>query len=477
MARLANQANLGYVPLPEAAAAMIATYIKLPDQAPQQVRVFDPCVGEGRALEIICDGLCIPKAQRYGCELHDARAVAARERIGHVVACDALKALQGSPEGFLIGYANPPFDNDGAEEGGGRLEVKFLQRIVEAGGWVQRGGLMIIVTPQDILARPAFVSHLAKVYDDLRAYALPEDIRHFREAVVFGIVRPRWRLGDERRAQERRVQALLDGDLPILSYQLNPIYELPAPIERKKPVTWKDATLGTTAMAQREVTTHGGAWAGKSYQAATAGMRRARLNPRFPLHPGQRVFRIAAGEINGRTISIGGVPHVIKGSTIDEVIEWTEERNTDTSHISETRKVVRKVPVIVAIAQDGSGTIRQFAGSEGIAKLLADPDVSRALSDAVTEAAPPTYQLDMEAWLARMLAGITPKKALPGYKPGVLPMQQHVIAAAVHALTSDDPAWGRTPSSVVVAAEMGCGKTVMGMLIAHAMAQHIISEH
>ena len=77
MARLSNQANLGYVPLPEAAAAMIATYITLPDHAPQHLRIFDPCAGEGRALEIICDGLSIPKAQRYGCELHDARAVAA----------------------------------------------------------------------------------------------------------------------------------------------------------------------------------------------------------------------------------------------------------------------------------------------------------------------------------------------------------------------------------------------------------------
>jgi hypothetical protein len=103
--------------------------------------------------------------------------------------------------------------------------------------------------------------------------------------------------------------------------------------------------------------------------------------------------------------------------------------------------------------------------------------VSQALSDAVTEAAPPTYQLDMEPWLAGMLAGITPKKALPGYKPGVLPMQQHVIAGAVRTLTSDDPAWGRNPSSVVVAAEMGCGKTLVGMLIAHAMGKLITNEH
>jgi hypothetical protein len=446
MARLSNQANLGYVPLPEAAAQLIASYIQLPDQLAEQIRICDPCAGEGRALELICDTLGIPQAQRYGCELHDARAVAARERIGHVVSCDTLKALQASPDAFLLAYANPPFDNDGAEEGGGRLELKILQRIVEEGGWVQRGGLMIIVTPQDILASPAFVSHLAKCYDQLRAYALPDDIRHFREAMVFGVVRPRWRLGDERRVEERRVLALLTGELPILAPQSHPLYELPPPIARKKPIVWKDATRGTTAMAQREVAAHGGAWASPAYQAATAAMRRQRLNPRFPLHPGQRVFRIAAGEINGRTISIGGVPHVIKGSTLDEVIEWSEERNTDSSHITETHTVVRKVPVITAVALDGSGAIRQYAGSEGIAKLLADPEVSQALSDAVTEAAPPIYQLEMEPWLARMLAGITPKKALPGYKAGVLPMQQHIVAAAVRAMTTHDAAWGQTPS-------------------------------
>lgn len=458
MARLANQANLGYVPLPEAAAALIATYIQLPDQRREQIRICDPCAGEGRALELIGDTLGIPQAQRYGCELHDVRAVAARARIGHMVACDTLKALQASPEGFLLTYANPPFDTDGAEEGGGRLELKFLQRIVEEGDWLQRGGLMIIVTPQDILARLACISHLAKCYDDLRAYALPAEIRHFREAVVFGVARPRWRLGDERRAEERRVQALLSGDLPILAPQTHPLYKLPAPIARKKPIVWKDATRGTTTMAQREVAVHGGAWAAPAYQAATAGMRRQRLNPRFPLHPGQRVFRIAAGEINGRTITIGGVPHVIKGSTIDEVIEWSEERTTERSHVTETRTVVRKLPIITAVALDGSGAIRQFAGSEGIAKLLADPAVSQALSEAVSEAAPPTYRLDLEPWLAHMLAGIIPKKALPGYKAGVLPMQQHVIAAAVRAMTSHDAAWGRAPSSVVVAAEMGTGK-------------------
>lgn len=469
MARLANQANLGYVPLPEAAAEIIATYVQLPDQYPDQVRICDPCAGEGRALERISAHLGIPPAQRYGCELHDARAVVARERIGHVIACDTLTALQASPESFLLAYANPPFANDGAEAGGGRLEIKFLQRVVEAGGWVQRGGLLIIVTPQDILARPAFVSHLAKCYDNLRAYALPDDIRHFREAVVFGVVRPRWRLGDERRVEERRVQALLTAALPILAPLSHPLYELPAPIARKKPIVWKDAARGTTTMAQREVAAHGGAWASPAYNAATAGMRRRRLNPRFPLHPGQRVFRIAAGEVNGRTIAIGGVPHVIKGSTIDEVIAWSEEKNTGSSHVTETHRVVRKVPVITAVALDGSGTIRQFAGSAGIAKLLADPQVAQAISDAVTEAAPPTYQLAMEPWLAQMLAGITPKKALPGYKPGVLPMQQHIVAAAVQAITQHDPAWGRTPQRVVVAAEMGTGKTLQGMLIAHAM--------
>ncbi len=465
MARLESQADLGFKPLPIEAAYNIGTFIAPCDHP--QARIFDPCVGEGEAIQVIARGIGIPKERRYACELHDSRATTAAERVGNLVIVDAIKGLQASRHGFVVGYLNPPFDNDDKSEGGGRLEVKFLQRAIEDGRWVQPGGVVVIVTPQYVMARQAFITHLARCYDDVQVFAEREDLREYQEAVAFGVVRGSFRTSGERTEMEERLAALLKGDLPVLAPQDVPHYTLPEPEARKKGVVWKDATRGTPTLALREVCTGGGAWNGDAYRAATAALRQhQRLNPKFPLHPGQRVFRIAAGEVNGRTIQLDGQEWTIKGSTMEQVEEHTTTAHEKEKKTTQTVVVTKKIPVITAI--NGDGLLRQYIGAAGIGKLLSDPAVSAALSEAVTEAAPPTYQLDMEPWLADLLGSIKPKKALPGYEPGLLPMQQHVISAAYRALTTYDPAWGKTPDAFLIAAEMGCGKTAMGLVAAHA---------
>jgi hypothetical protein len=476
MARLANTANYGYVPLPEEAATAIGTYIALPEaeSTHAQVRIFDPCAGEGRALELIADQIGISFEQRFGCEIHDTRFVEAQTRIANIVQADTLTELQSSKAAFVAAYLNPPFDTDHRENGGGRLEIKFLERSIEK-GWVQNGGVVVIVVPQYVMAREEFIKHLSRFYNELQIFALPQDIRHYGEAVAIGVMRP-MRTGKERTAEIERLTELLGGDLPILEAQVEPLYHLPTPqIRSGKKLTWRNANKATPAGAQQEVVQTGGAWASEEYRRARQTKAR-RMAPKFPLHPGQRVFRIAAGEINGRVIQIGGEPHVIKGSTIEEVIEEVSEKQTEKSATTETKTIKRQVPCIVAVSQT-TGKVIQFAGADGIGRLLEDPAVSAELSDAVTEAAPPAYQLDMDTWLANMLGSIKPPKALPGYKPGILPMQQHVIAASVRSMTTHDEAWGKTPDSSIIAAEMGCGKSAIGTLIAHAMILKLTGQY
>src|SRR5690606_27814098 len=142
-----------------------------------------------------------------------------------------------SERAFAIAYGNPPFDNDGREEGGGRLEVKFFERCIREGRWVQVGGVVIWVTPQDILARRTFGDALAACLDDVSACALPDDVRHYREVVLFGVVRRRGRRGEERAGEAERLRVMLAGDLPILTPQAEPRYVLPVPENRK--VVWK----------------------------------------------------------------------------------------------------------------------------------------------------------------------------------------------------------------------------------------------
>ena len=481
MARLASQANFNYVPLHNDAARMIASHFALSRENAEQARAFDPCVGDGGAFAQICDHIGIERQNRYGCEIHNARAEEALNHVAHVVRADALKHVRYSENAWTLGYINPPFDNDARSEGGGRLEYKFLDQFLSKNEALQRaksgkmGGGVIIIAPQDIIARGDVLTLLAKVLDNIMIVRLPEPIRHFREVVVMGTMKARWAFMMEVTKQVTTLSELLAGDLQELAFQEEPLYQLPVPETRRR-VTWKNSAKGTTEAAQVEIIQTGGIYGGNQYKAASAQMRRKRLNPRFPLHPGQRVFRIAGGEINGKRVRIAGRDHIIKGATIAVTDEWDESRYTDSSMIEEHSRVTRQEPVITAIDCE-NGTVRQWRGGAEIGKLLADRETSAAISEAVTEAAPPSYAMDMEPWIADLLAGVKPKNSLPGYDQGILPMQQHVIAAAVRAVTAFDPAWGSIPRAVTVAADMGCGKTMMGMLTAHALVLRLQGKH
>ena len=63
-------------------------------------------------------------------------------------------------------------------------------------------------------------------------------------------------------------------------------------------------------------------------------------------------------------------------------------------------------------------------------------------------------------------------RALPGYEPGLLAMQKHAVAAAHRALTTPDAGWdGAIPKATILAAEMGTGKTSMGIAVAEVLRQ------
>lgn len=226
MSRLHNVADFGFQALAQEVAALIANYV-IDDHG--AATLIDPCCGEGIAAAIIADGAGIPKHRRRFNDLHDDRAAKARDHAEHVVQCDTLKGLQASKGIAQLAYLNPPFDEDIKAEGGGRLEVKFFRRVVEEGKWVQPGGVVILVTPQDILARQEACNHMARAYDHLRAYRLPAEYRRWREAVVFGVVRDIERIGIEQREEAKRLRTLFQDELPVLEAQATPLYQLPKP--------------------------------------------------------------------------------------------------------------------------------------------------------------------------------------------------------------------------------------------------------
>jgi hypothetical protein len=475
MARLGNAANFGYVPLSPLATAAIPTYIDLPDLTDaerQRLRICDPCVGEGGALSAIADGLSIPKARRYACDIHAGRAQQAATTAGHVLCGDALKSLVAAERAFACLYCNPPFDNDGAEEGGGRLEEKFFDRAIRTGRWVQSGGIVILVAPQDIFARPSFLEDLASCLDATSAHALPSDIRHFREVVVFGVARKRERRGEERAVEHARLARMFAGVLPILAPQTEPRYRLPIPEERR--VVWKLAASGSAREAQQDVAVSGGAWNSTAYQQRT----RASAPVMHPLMPMKRAyigFAIANGRLNGTTLPIGEAPHLVKGGTIEQVLTQTEEHRSEGT-VSTIQRTIRQQVACITGVSLVDGAVRQFVGADGLTALMRNPDTAQAITEAAVAAMPPFYAFDMEPWLERYLASIRPPLALPGYPRCVIPMQQHLVAAGIRGLNIDDPAWRRVRRAHIISATMGCGKSVIGTLTADAQVQFLTGE-
>lgn len=468
MARLSAQAELGYVPTPTAIEAALLSYVAAPDGFTG--RIVDPCAGKGVMIAAWAGRFGIARDQVYLNELHDARAEACMEHSTHVLACDALKSLQGTSGFTQFAWLNPPFDNDGLEEGGGRLEPKFFRRVVEEGKWLQPGGIVALHSPQDVIARQECRNHIARCYDDVTIWALPADHRHYREAVVFGVVRDTWRVGKEQKDEAERLRSLVEGELPILMLQAEPRYVLPTPKPIKK-IVWRDASRGNTVIAQSDVVKGGGAWMSKRYRTAARAMDRTTPVPLFPLTKGQAALRIADGLINGETVELHGTRVEIKGSTVEEEHSWVEEKETGKAHIVETHKIVRRAPHVTTI--DAAGRIGRYIGDRGIAKLMEAPGAADVLLQAVKRKAPPLYQLDMTPDVAAILSAITPAsgRALPGYKPGLLAMQKHVVAAAHRALTTYNPSHDRVPNSVIINAEMGTGKSSMCLALAELLRQ------
>ena len=108
MARLSAQAELGFVPTPVAIEDVLLSYVAAPDRFAG--RIVDPCAGKGVMIGAWARRFGLTKHDVYVNELHDGRAEACAEHSTHVLACDALKSLQGTPGFAHFCFLNPPFD-------------------------------------------------------------------------------------------------------------------------------------------------------------------------------------------------------------------------------------------------------------------------------------------------------------------------------------------------------------------------------
>lgn len=157
MARLESQADLMFVPTPDAVCDRLAEFLDVP----AGVHALDPCCGTGAALRRVVGD----RGKLYGVELDVARARAAESKLDRVLCCAAQESkLSNGSFGLVL--LNPPYDISL----GGRLELVFLERAVN---WLTPGGVLVFIIKRPMYTG-RFCATLSRHFTDFHHWRFPD---------------------------------------------------------------------------------------------------------------------------------------------------------------------------------------------------------------------------------------------------------------------------------------------------------------
>ena len=95
--------KMGYYPTPLTVVERVRTFLNYPQG---NVNVFDPCCGEGLALQNLVEGT---NATTYGIELDEYRAEQAKRLLDHVLK-GSYEDARVTNSAFSCLFLNPPYD-------------------------------------------------------------------------------------------------------------------------------------------------------------------------------------------------------------------------------------------------------------------------------------------------------------------------------------------------------------------------------
>lgn len=312
--RLAGQQKLGFFPVPPEAMAFLAKFIAPPEDS-ANVRLLDPCCGQGAAIKQLAGALRIPEANIYATEIDMKRGAAAAEAMPHanVIAMCDFNTSEVSRESMSLAWVNPPYDDE--INGGMREEETFFRKACDA---LCVGGLMLLALPEkQIRYNSNLQMSIMRRCKSLSLVRYPKDHRRFGEVVVFAVKR-KWTIEDIER-DKKKVWAREIRDVETLA-QANALigaYKLPTvdgPPKRFAKGGYTDAEIAYAML----------------HSPVKAMFRepkpRPQPRPGLQLGVGQRALVLAGGFLN-RTLTKDGETILIKASSFKE--QFTKERTEE----------------------------------------------------------------------------------------------------------------------------------------------------
>ena len=311
---LMNSVKLGFYPTDIEHVKMIKKALVFPDN---KVNLFDPCCGEGFALEKLALN---ENADTYGIELDGIRRTNAETRIKRV-GFGSFFASRVSYESFHGIFLNPPYLSIIGENGSKtRSEKRFL---VESMYNLMQGGVMIYIIPYYRLTMD-ICTILCNNFENISVYRfLDSEFSKFKQVVVFGIKKVR---EENIEAAEKLSQyAMMPERIPMIDTLVPESYVLPNTEKTVETFKGEEFNLGEL---KRQLA---------ASNSVNMLFEKSKLDamekrPLLPLNVGQLGLIGGSGLINGYIDCDS--PHVIKGRIIKEVrTRENEEMNT----LTETR--------------------------------------------------------------------------------------------------------------------------------------------
>lgn len=176
----------GYYPTDEVTLERI---INLLDIQGDNLKIVDPCCGEGTALAELKHHLnsCGANTQAFGIEIDKERAWHAKSILDTVIHSDIYN-VQASKRSFGLLFLNPPYGDNISDQAGlgddkktGRLEKMFYRQTVD---YLQFGGVMVLIVPFYVLDTE-FATMIARNFETVRVFLSP--VKTYKQAVIFGI--------------------------------------------------------------------------------------------------------------------------------------------------------------------------------------------------------------------------------------------------------------------------------------------------
>lgn len=311
---LMNEIRMGYYPTDSEHVRMIKAGLVFPECT---VNLFDPCCGEGFALNMLAAGT---NSDTFGIELDENRRTEAEKRINHVGFGSYFYSRIGT-EVFHCIFLNPPYLNQIGKDGvKTRSEKRFL---VESLHHLMPDGVMVYIIPYYRLTFD-ICRVLCDNFRNISVYRfLDDEFSKFSQIAVLGIKKERSDGEDE--AEILSQYATHKERIPLITELKPESYPLPDIPKEVDLFRGAEFNLGELKRQLEH---------SKSIDMLFEKSRLEQMvhRPLMPLNLGQIGLIGGSGLINGYVDC--DEPHVIKGRIIKEV---KSRENGDLGTLTETR--------------------------------------------------------------------------------------------------------------------------------------------